>query len=470
MQDTLRTISKVRSLSLSEAKKGYPLQLEGVITYCQDHIHRFCFLQDDTDGIYLDAPSYVMETGSYVEVSGFTVDGWFAPNILPGAKIKFVKEGTLPNPLSSNFFLLAGKYDSKWAVVEGIVRKAEHFDDGNGLKGSALDLAIGDEIITVHIKETQIPKNLIGAIVRITGVAGGEFNEDRQLIGILLFVEGWEYLDFIKEGIQDPLALPVSPINEINAFSLEESRGHLTHIRGQVTQINPGGGYLVVQDTTGGARVYTDDLEDIHHFDVIDVAGFTEVGGLAPVLKHVTFRSQGPSTSLLEPTPYSQIHQDSLSLDTKLIQLASFIEDINEYYDIISLTMIADSIRYKAEISSSAYDKHLREGSMVQVTGVAEAHFAGLYEEQPAASPFTLHLRDSNDIKVLENGPWLTKSRAQWLVTWLLGLLLLRWPLLMCSYLFALRICPTTFPRSACLRKEMAHSNFSAEVAACLFE
>ena len=87
--------------------------------------------------------------------------------------------------------------------------------------------------------------------------------------------------------------------------------------------------------------------------------------------------------------------------------------------------MRADSVLFEAQIRKTNAPELFRKGSLLTLRGVIELTFNPLYDEVPEIRPFVLHLRDINDIEVIQIGPWLTASRTRYLLMGLLGILLL---------------------------------------------
>ncbi len=431
-QEPIRSIDDVRILSNDEAEEKYPVALRGTITYCHDGDTRFCFLQDDTDGIFLLEPDTVAQAGDYVAVTGFTSEGAFAPNIAPDAEISLLERRQLPEPLTSSLYLLAGKYDSKWSSIEGIVRSVAPEDDGFFFAGIFMEVAAGDEVVEIRLNANKFDDALLGAIVSVEGVAGGLFNQEKQLIGITFYVPGWDQVEIIKPGPVDLDALPVSSIKDVAAFRLEENEGHIVRIRGQVTQKHQSG-YFVVEDSTGSTRAYIDSHDTIQVFDDVDVVGFPQLGEYSPELKNVVIIAQQPSENTLKALPYEEVILNNLALDNRLININVITEKIIENQDVVELAVTADSIRFIATLPRQAFPQHIREGSQLTLTGVAEAHYAGFYASLPHNRPFTLHMRTAADIEMIDNGPWLTKATTKWIVLGSLGIVLLPlgWSLLL---------------------------------------
>ena len=101
LPEPLRTVEQVRSLSLEDSELAYPIHLEGVITYCTspDKLDRYCFLQDNTSGIFVLHDGALPKHGSLVEIRGLSTRGWFAPDIRRGTSLVVKGEAPLPAPL-----------------------------------------------------------------------------------------------------------------------------------------------------------------------------------------------------------------------------------------------------------------------------------------------------------------------------------------------------------------------------------
>jgi hypothetical protein len=121
----LRTVAEVRQLSAFEANKGYPVILEGIITYCSYRAKDFCFLQDETGGIFIDDPPVNVPAGSFVRIEGSTKEGWFATDVAEGAHLTLIGQRVLPEPSSRPvLYFLAGREDSHVIEIESVVQSA----------------------------------------------------------------------------------------------------------------------------------------------------------------------------------------------------------------------------------------------------------------------------------------------------------------------------------------------------------
>ena len=247
LADTLRSPRAIRLLSLEEAEQGRPVKFEGVITFCKRREgDTHCFVQDETGGIYLSHPPRTPPYGSQVLVTGVTEAGWFAPDVKRGAHIQVLGEGVMPEPSKLPiYYFLVGKEDSKWVQIEGQVRKVGFFAEELGHYDLALRLRIGETDIDVLINHKEPVSHLLGAVVRIEGVAGGSFNSNKQLMGLNIRVPDLSFIQVIAPGVSDLTALPLTPLDQVSKFNLDHNVGQYVHIRGVVTYQHMDGSFYL---------------------------------------------------------------------------------------------------------------------------------------------------------------------------------------------------------------------------------
>src|SRR5208283_4303171 len=97
----LHTVEEVRRLSATEAERGYPVRLRGVLTFFDQRrpTKIYQFLQDETAGIYFyigsGAGTPNLGAGQRVEMDGRTGKGEFAP-IVVAHRIQILGPGEFP--------------------------------------------------------------------------------------------------------------------------------------------------------------------------------------------------------------------------------------------------------------------------------------------------------------------------------------------------------------------------------------
>ena len=422
----LETVEQVRSLSLDDSELAFPIRLKGVITHCSasSRPDPFCFLQDHTGGIFFNYDGTLPEYGAFVEIEGVSAKGWFAPDIRRGASITVLGEAPLPEPSEQPMiYLLKGKEDSKWVEVEGLVEtayiseEAEHF--GLALEVSTTD----DKPLIIFINHDEIPANIQAAVVRVEGVAGGFFNLNRQLIGIVVRAPSMDFLEVVKPGIEDPFTeLPIRPLNKILAFSLNPEEGHIIHVSGTVTHKNPGENF-VIQDLHGALRVNSDTSVDVG--DSVQVVGYPKFGQRSPFIENATVRNLGKSSN--PPRPEQIAINSLLSAETGglLVEVEATVEESMELAGAVYYLLRSDTLLFEAQISTTHSPETYRDGSSLALTGVVELMFNPRYDDPPEVRPFVLHLRDEGDIQVIQKGPWWTPARTRFLSLGLFGIIML---------------------------------------------
>ena len=419
-RDVLEKVVEVRSLTLDEADEGYPLSLVGVITFCSVAEKPFCFVQDDTGGIYVDSVSTFYDPGTLVRIEGRTKKGYFAPDIAPNSVIEILGQSELPVPSSkADFYLFHGKDDANWVEVSGLVHTAELIIHPYH-RGLQLEVSTSqDERVTVQVNVSHIPTNIIGAFVTIRGVAGGKFNVERQLTGIIIRVPSLDYIELSVPGTTNPFTeLPLQQVKQIHAFSLDPNSGYHVRVSGIVTVTHPGG-FFVVNDQSGAILVEPNVYEKIHVGDSIQVAGFPTIGRISPKITDAVYINYGLAKT---EYPSTKISIDSLAgvQDMSLVTTQASLVEITQLEEVTVFVLRKDSVQFEAELYASSFPGSLREGSLLEVTGVLELNFIPIFEKIPEFRPFKLHLRNAEDIQVLTPGPLWKAAFARWVIIGLL--------------------------------------------------
>lgn len=295
---TLTKVAQIRALAADEARRTYPLQLRGVITFRAPE-YNVTFFQDETGGIFVFVkdPNLRMPVGSLVEVKGTTSAGDFAPAI-EHSHIRLLGRATLPRAAPATLQeLLTGAQDSQWVEVSGTVHSMA-FEDRlppdmrSGPKHLVLEIASGGEKFKARVRDFRNDGNyasLVGSTVDVRGACGTLFNDRRQLVGVQLFVPSMDHVVVKQKGPGDPYTLPVVSIGSLMQFSPARASGRIIHVRGVVTLVKPGN-YIFLQDESGGVTVESKQTIDVRRGDVVDAIGFPTVRHYAPILQDGSFR------------------------------------------------------------------------------------------------------------------------------------------------------------------------------------
>ena len=125
-------VAEIRRLNVTEARRGFPVRLRGVVTYF-DTIGPDMFFQDESAGIWIHWTEGLPkpQKGQLIELEGSTTQVDFAPDIAQ-PHWRVIGESPLPKPYHPSYEELASAaQDSEWVEVEAIVR-AVSADPNNG--------------------------------------------------------------------------------------------------------------------------------------------------------------------------------------------------------------------------------------------------------------------------------------------------------------------------------------------------
>jgi PAS domain S-box-containing protein len=405
----LTQVSDILKLRPEEAAQQLAVRLRGVITYA-DPNWRNGFLQDGGDAIYvdLDPVQKHVQSGQWVELTGRTSPGGFAPEVLSSA-IEILGVTNLPTPAHVDLEDLAnGRFDSHWVEMEGLVRRV---DELSGHVSLSLMTPKGRfKAIIPGFENKALPTNLIDALVLVQGACTSELNVRRQLSGITLHVPGLEQVKILEPAPADPFAIGTTRIDAVATFDPDRFAGRRVKIQGVVTLRMTGQGFIV-QDASGGIRVLTRQTNEVHLGDLVEAIGFPAIGDFSPYLEEAAFRTLGTGP-MPEPKPvtaeqillYGTNNAQIVTIDAQLLQ--------NVPRSANPQMMLQDGpILFTAQLASSARRQEfpdLASGCRLRLTGVCSIQGGEGHEPQA----FRLLLRDPRDVQLVESPSYWTTRRA----------------------------------------------------------
>lgn len=266
---TLTNCVSIKSLSVDGAAQKFPVRVRGIITSANYDFgppgEADFFLQDETGGVYVEAikPKSPVAVGDLVEVSGVTDPGGYSPMIVPQS-MERIGTAELPTPHPAMALPLSiGRWDAERVVIEGTVRGVSVYAKHAGLR---LMLPDGPVVLAVQRRTPgPLPPRLLGARVRISGIAAPVFNERRQATGAAMVVTPRDDFHILEPGSEDYTTVAATPISRLLQFNQLRRDDQLTRISGTVTATlsseSPGQDdrlyreSFYVQDTSGGVLV-----------------------------------------------------------------------------------------------------------------------------------------------------------------------------------------------------------------------
>lgn len=436
----LTTVQQVRQLSPEEAARGYPVKLQGVITYFAAG-QPFRFLQDATGGTYFSSPYSGPEDeagiapGAIVEVEGMTVPGRFVPHVgrgdQPTVRWRRLGHGPLPPARRVSIGELADpQFHSDYIEVSGVVRQVRSRDLPDA-RTKVVSIKIGSNAsaFTAQYFDPRgvalLPERFIGARVTVRGVYSSTFNEKRQMVGFRLFVDPLHGLAVDRLGPAQPLhELPETPISALMKFRGETRETSLVRTTGTVTHVQAGRG-IYLENGEHGVWVESDEeVAALRPGARAGVTGFPALGPWNPVLKDAIIRVEREGT-LDAPRSITANDARTGSFDCRRVMLEATVIEVFEHGDTPGAVLQQADAMFVARLTGSTAGETLAgllPGSIVQVTGIClnqrpagswAAFEAGYYDSlvRPQRPDFRLLVASAQDFRVVRPPDWWTPER-----------------------------------------------------------
>ena len=403
----LTQVSDILKLRREESAQNIPVRLRGVMTYA-DADWRNGFFQDKTGAIYVDLSQPDVRSGQYVELTGKTGSGGFAPEILDSS-IKILGTTNLPPAAKVDLEDLAnGRLDAHWVEMQGVVRRIEQQWDHLSL--SVMTPQGRFKVIVPGVAGGSPPSSLIDALVSVTGACTSELNVRRQLSGITLHAPSAAQITILEPPSTDPFSIITTPINAVATFDPDRLAGRRVKVHGVVTLRIPDQGFIL-EDASGGIRVVTRQTDEVLIGDNVDVLGFPEIGDFSPYLEEASFRKTGagplPAAKKMSAEQILlQGTNDNLIVEIKARLLQSVPRSANP-----QLVLQEGPIIFMAHVEAQNRRQEvpaLQSGSLLRLTGVCSIQAGEGHE--PAT--FRILLRQPGDIELLETPPWWTSRHT----------------------------------------------------------
>lgn len=416
-QEPLTNISQIRSLSGEQRIKNLPVKLDAVVTYY--HLGwGVLFVHDGKDGICVGVPTEQRNKdfapGTKLHVEGVAGPGEFLPVVLPSV---LEERGTGDLPQAERVSaeqLFEPALDCHPVEVQAIV-KGTWFSDDSLVVDLQIDGWSVKAIVPQQQARTQLPWQLLERRMRVRGVAGTHFNDQRQMSGRLLFVPGLE--SFVVDEEARPVAeVPVVPVDGL--LRVDSALRQRVRVRGVATHVMPGRG-LYLRGQGGSMFVQTAQPISVKRGDQVEAEGYPLVTPFRPSLSAMDVKKIG-SAPMPEPVKFDADATRNSREQCELVTLdADFIEAMPSREG-LALACRAEGQIFEAFLSEGAPHETLLPGMKLRLTGVCEFSTTRPLVIPRNATGFRIQLRSADDIQVLARGPWWTESRVRWILGGLL--------------------------------------------------
>ena len=410
--DLLPTLTSVREIKTFSgvSPEPNPVRVRGVITLA-DPDRYWLFLQDSTGAIYCAIPTVKsqLQPGDQVEVTGTRGPGGFAP-IIENVKVDVLGHGVLPAaerlPPEET---VSGRFDSHWVEIEGDVHAvAPEYGIVRLTVQSSRDSV---PVIIPPPTAGRIPIDLIGARVRVRGVYGAVFNDQRQLAGFRLLSPSWSGLTVLKRPAQ---IVDTARIETLMQFSDLQLGAQRVKIQGVVVATEPGSTY--VQEGTAVAVVGYGGPLKLQAGARISATGFVGAQNSLPRVADAQVEVIGSGE--IRPLEVAADELENGKFPGRLVRMQAYMVDSGPRSSTNSLLLMAGAATFRARFPESGGRLGARQadpGDLLEITGVCinqlrVSRGQGRGMVRPAG--FDLLLRSPQDIKVLQKASWWTVAHS----------------------------------------------------------
>jgi PAS domain S-box-containing protein len=402
LRPVLTRVETLRNLSPEEARRGYPIWLQGVITYADPDS---LFIQDATSGIAISDPAhrFTGAAGQAVTVAGYSGMGAYAP-IVREPQFHLTGPGRPPaaKPVTLDQ-LKSGAEDGQRVELQGVVR---YVTTERGLLALTLGTSGGSvKVLVYNPRGDPLPSHLVDAEVQWRGVCDTVVNKERQRTGYRLLTADLADLRLAKPAPADPFGLAAQPISRLFQYQPAGDRRHRVHVRGQVLFRDPQWCTLFLQEGSASLYVLTlDPPANLVLGDQAEAVGFFRQETFGPVMTEAVVKRISPG-ALGPPMDVTIDQAISGDFQSRLIRLAARLVDRIPGAGGRGLILQAGEWRFTALLESTqdpaALDA-IRLGSQVRLTGICRLEDS---QGEGGGQALRLQLRTAADVAVLQRPP-----------------------------------------------------------------
>jgi signal transduction histidine kinase len=396
------SIGQIQSLSSEEAARHLPVRIQGVVTSIAPSVSRFMSIQDETRGIFVSLSSSVESSavvGQFCEVVGYTDVGDFAP-IVVAQKINILGDGQMPPPARPTWKeLINGSMDVQWVEIQGLV---------TAVQGNTFDLLLPQG--ELHIKaeansESQL-RSVQQAVIRLRGVLFAEWNTNRTVqVGHVSMQNMIINVD--AQAPRDPFDASLKSWNKLYQFDSRATTFQRVKVRGNV--IYADSGQVFIMNNARGIRVSLVESTNVQFGEEVEVVGYLDISGPAPLLREAMLRKTGRKVDL-KPRILDGSELMQENVDSTLVRISAKLMGIHSQQDSVVLEMNTGGHLFLAPLPAGEGSPSLRVGSQLQLTGVYVGE-GTTWSAGNKPSGFELLLNSPSQLTVLWQPSWWTPRR-----------------------------------------------------------
>jgi two-component sensor histidine kinase len=415
----LTRLLPIKMLSASEAARGLPVHVRGVVTGASARSSggaQEIILQDSDCGLYAttDGATEAATFGSLVELEGRTAPGAFAP-IIVYSRLRVLGRAPPPPPLVATDLDtgLSARTENVWSVVKGVLRPtAAEF---------VVATTTGELPLFFFTGDPAPLQRLVDAEVEIAGVFA-VIHRARRIVGYRMLVQHPDRI-VVTRPAADPDSPPIWPISQLFTYWPSGRPLHRISIRGVVTGVfHPDRVY--VDDGQAGVLCETEGPTPRLN-TIVTASGFLPGSGPEHRLTRARLREIDQAAGAIPPPPLLTIDQVAGGdHDGRLLRMAGRLSARTRSLGREWLTLEADQHTVSAVLElpepTSAIEQ-LRIGSELRVTGVGEMDW-DRSRVPPRVRAARVRLRSAADLEVIRAASWWTRDRIVGLLATALAL------------------------------------------------
>jgi signal transduction histidine kinase len=422
--EVLNSAAAIRALSPEQAAQRLPVRVRGSVTYVAN-LPSILFIQDDTGGVCIIGPREPtirrqLRPGALIEVEGVTAPGRLMPYVQPKGKEPLditILDGQqmIPPRLLTLADLSSPRLHGDLIEVHGIVRavQTESLSPNTQQDAMVLTIAAGPDRLEAAMlawgAAQPVPKNLIGAKVRLRGVfnSAGPDKQHAAVMRLLLNAKSDIWVESAATPEEKMPATPAASLDE--AASTADPRR--LKLRGTVTVAIPGKG-AYVQDDSAGVWVESTATPPPTPGDAVDVLGFPVRRSGSAIVEDATVRVTGhgalPETPLVtaDQALSGAEHGKMISIDARVLEVSRLNEGpavVLEAGEHVFLARLVDAPESKPLSGIS-------DNSWVRVTGVCVNNRLPEAGGRPVS--FHLMLSSPASVSVIHAPSWWTLEKV----------------------------------------------------------
>jgi signal transduction histidine kinase len=392
----LTEAEQVKRLDRTEAQRGYPTKIRGVITA---QIGGGFAIQDSTWSVFFKFKSLfeaMPKVGESWTIEGNTTMD-FAPSIQVTNAI-YLGAGILPEPIRPTWDeLINGSLDTQYIEIQGVVTEVE---------ADNLMLLTRDGELSLELPDLAPERfvGLKGAVIRIRGVSSPARDENLEtIVAHLRLFNASITIDAPPPAL--PFEIKMKRVSDLLLFDPRANALRRVRIAGQIVHENKGEYFLM--DGTNGLRFYPEKPIKLHEGDLVEVVGFPDMNGPSPVLREAIVRQTGKKGLPMA----HRISADAIlsaKLDATLVRVDARVVSCNLDPSELVLDLQSGNRAFVARLNTgTGILPNVLPDSQVELTGVYAGQGRDRILNQNVDS-FELLLNSPSDIRILERPSWWT--------------------------------------------------------------